>query len=578
LEDNDGDGYSATEGDCNDSDASIGPGAEEIWYDGVDQNCDQADDFDADGDGDIGGPNNIDCDDNDPTLNRLDSDGDGYSTCDGDCDDSEPAAFPGSAEYEDIADGCYLDLDGDGYGSDQPNENIEPGTDCADDTADINPGADEEWYNEVDENCDGNDNDQDGDGDAHQDYGGGDCDDTDHNVSSTAEEIGGNAIDEDCDGRVFDNASESQTFLNMNQVSNFCSSYDRIVGNLTVQSSMINRLELDCLVAVSGAITIIYNNNLEHIDLSRLTTIESSINVYYNESLQELDLSSVVEIKSGQSYVGYSDLIESIDLSSLEVIDNALLQIGQAPLIETLDFSNLSTLDSGVFYLLELTGLNDVVLSSLSAINDADLALVSNMALESLTLSSLSELRGRIYLRNDSAVSYNFPSLETMYDGYIEFDDNPLLTSFDLSSLETMDDARLEFDKTGLTNITIPALTTLENGSYINVYQNESVQSISYPSLTDVLSGSTLSIESNDSLVSFLLNAAPNIIDSELEIASNSDLYDIYSLYNLSSANGSTLNVYYNYSLCNSVLDYIAYKAGLNWALIQNITLNDQQC
>jgi len=56
--DNDGDGFSENEGDCDDNDPSINPGAEEICGDGIDNNCDgQIDegctvlgDLDADGD------------------------------------------------------------------------------------------------------------------------------------------------------------------------------------------------------------------------------------------------------------------------------------------------------------------------------------------------------------------------------------------------------------------------------------------------------------------------------------------------------------------------------------------------
>ena len=43
--DGDGDGFYSTS-DCDDSDASVYPGATEVWYDGTDQDCDGADDLD----------------------------------------------------------------------------------------------------------------------------------------------------------------------------------------------------------------------------------------------------------------------------------------------------------------------------------------------------------------------------------------------------------------------------------------------------------------------------------------------------------------------------------------------------
>ena len=45
-----GEGYWWTAQDCNDDDPNINPLAHEIWYDGVDQDCD-GNDGDADGDG-----------------------------------------------------------------------------------------------------------------------------------------------------------------------------------------------------------------------------------------------------------------------------------------------------------------------------------------------------------------------------------------------------------------------------------------------------------------------------------------------------------------------------------------------
>jgi len=101
--DEDGDGHSPCDGDCDESDASVHPGAVDPWADGVDQDCDGADGVDSDGDGAISnaspaslGTPQWDCDDTDPTLNRLDADGDGVDSCEGDCDDSDATVVPAS--------------------------------------------------------------------------------------------------------------------------------------------------------------------------------------------------------------------------------------------------------------------------------------------------------------------------------------------------------------------------------------------------------------------------------------------------------------------------------------------------
>src|SRR5204862_8290463 len=67
--------------DCDDRDASINPKAEEVWYDGVDQNCDG---------------------------NDLDQDSDGVDVT-SDCDDQDPNRYPGAT---DAPDGVDQDCDG----------------------------------------------------------------------------------------------------------------------------------------------------------------------------------------------------------------------------------------------------------------------------------------------------------------------------------------------------------------------------------------------------------------------------------------------------------------------------------
>jgi serine protease AprX len=75
--DDDGDGYTDNQGDCNDFDLSIYPNATEICSDGIDQNCDGKD---------------LICPED------IDNDGDTYTENDGDCDDSNSSIYPGAEE------------------------------------------------------------------------------------------------------------------------------------------------------------------------------------------------------------------------------------------------------------------------------------------------------------------------------------------------------------------------------------------------------------------------------------------------------------------------------------------------
>ena len=207
--DEDGDGYSANQGDCDDDDASIHPGAMDSCGDGIDQDCSGEDcpppekpqPIDNDGDGYTAGS---DCNDNDATIHpgaaEILSDG-----IDQDCDGKDLTISPPSGII--IIDGDY---DGDGY--------TESGGDCNDNDASIHPGATEICGNDIDEDCDGYAQlcqikpldpfdpsriflpaytDDDGDGYTEN---GGDCNDADASIYPGATEICGDGIDQDCDG------------------------------------------------------------------------------------------------------------------------------------------------------------------------------------------------------------------------------------------------------------------------------------------------------------------------------------------------------------------------------------------
>ncbi len=179
--DGDGDGYTG-DVDCDDANAAINPGADEICN-GLDDNCDGIVDEDA-----------VDA----PTW-YADADSDGFgdaarpsSSCsqpDGDvsdamdCNDADPAISPGAPELcattadddcdgvaneDDAADATpwYLDGDADEYGDagsaptlacDAPDGYVGSSDDCDDSNATIHPYADDACDDGIDGNCDGRD-------------------------------------------------------------------------------------------------------------------------------------------------------------------------------------------------------------------------------------------------------------------------------------------------------------------------------------------------------------------------------------------------------------------------------------
>jgi len=128
----DGDGYTGDDGDCDDLNASIHPGATEVPYDGIDNDCVGGDLIDVDDDGLVAA-----------------------RTGGGDCDDEDPEVG-GPVLW-------YADFDGDGYGDAlttftscrQPPGYTTDATDCDDGDAGVNPDAEDAVCDGIDNNCDG---------------------------------------------------------------------------------------------------------------------------------------------------------------------------------------------------------------------------------------------------------------------------------------------------------------------------------------------------------------------------------------------------------------------------------------
>lgn len=241
--DADGDGYdSAAESpegaegaDCDDTRADVSPEATEVWYDGVDQDCNNRSDYDADGDGHDSaedspdGTEGDDCDDTnadvytgnledpangvdddcdgliDETPGTTDDDGDGYSEAAGDCDDTNADISPAAAEvwYDGLDSDCAgdNDYDQDADGFDASDGYSEAEGDCDDTNAEYNPDAVDVIYDGIDADCSGgSDYDADSDGYDAALYGGDDCDDGNPNANPGASEVWYDSVDADCSG------------------------------------------------------------------------------------------------------------------------------------------------------------------------------------------------------------------------------------------------------------------------------------------------------------------------------------------------------------------------------------------
>ena len=189
--DHDGDGYAIGEGDCDDTNGAIYPGAPDL-ADGLDNDCD--------GILDEGSP-------------EFDDDGDGFSDLEGDCDDGDELINPLADErVNDLDDDCdgVIDEGTDAYDDDGDGQSEQDG-DCNDLASSVNslPGT-PEILDGVDNNCNGTIDEgtaaYDDDGDGWTELAG-DCDDDPAGAGVAASPVGieiADGIDNDCNGIVDD--------------------------------------------------------------------------------------------------------------------------------------------------------------------------------------------------------------------------------------------------------------------------------------------------------------------------------------------------------------------------------------
>ena len=411
-----GTGYSSLYDDCNDDDASIYAGAEEIVGDEIDQDCDGTEICFVDEDDDGRRPDSTsiiasedafcasaglalstdpigDCDDLDPASTHvsIDSDCDGALTED-DCDDTDPLIYPGATETVD---------DG------------------------------------IDDNCDGGDSVT--------------CDDS--YIVATAEDLAAlrYCIEITGDLEISDTAITNTDDLLL---------LSTLGGDLIIEDNdTLVSVTLDELVNVSGSVRIFSNEVLDSISMEKITQTGDSFGLQMNDNLTAINgLNSLTSVGHDFYVMGnnlvehvhannivsvggmvniWGDAITSIEMTSLDEVLEYINISSNANLV-SIDFERLTYVGSqfnvNSAHLLESLNIPNLVETNGFKVNGTGLTTIEADALEIIGPDPFGPTVSLLLLsNNDHLTSFSFSAL-TLTDAIIQIYGNPLLCQSDVDA------------------------------------------------------------------------------------------------------------------------------------------------
>ena len=219
--------YPADQLDCDDIDADVHPGAEEVLCDGNDNDCNPVD-----------------------TPDSVDRDMDTFDSCE-DCDDTNNTISPNGVEVS--CDGIDNDCDEatlDGT-DDADQDRYTSCEDCDDHNSAVNPNRTEVDCNGLDDDCneatpDGDD--LDGDGFDECD----DCDDLEGQVFPGRDEICDDGLDNNCNGRTDEDCSSTYTDTwTLDQTVNYSCAFGSVAINFN-QVTVLDNNPAITFVSMTG--------------------------------------------------------------------------------------------------------------------------------------------------------------------------------------------------------------------------------------------------------------------------------------------------------------------------------------